>query len=98
MSRTPRTQQHQPTEAMQTQPQPTLVPFDKNNEDHINMAKGLYYAWYGPKDAHEYLIAKGIEVSTSRLTQLFYNFRASKLPRADRAVQVEHYLSHIVEA
>lgn len=91
MSRTPRTQQPQPAE-------PMLMPFDKDNVDHINMAKGLYYAWYGPKDAQEYLTSKGIEVTTGKLTQLFYNFRAAKLPRADRTVQVEYYITHVVEA
>lgn len=94
MSRTPRTQQ--PTKAMQAQP--SSIPFDKDNAEHINMVKGLYYAWYGPKDAHEYLTAKGIEVSTGKLTQLFYNFRAAKLPRADRTAQIEYYISHVVEA
>lgn len=85
--RTPRTQQVAAT-----------VPFDKDDAEHIKLVKGLYYAWYGPKDAHEYLTAKGIEVSTGKLTQLFYNFRAAKLPRADRTVQVEYYISHVVEA
>ena len=84
--RTPRTQQA------------AAIPFDKDDAKHINLVKGLYYAWYGPKDAQEYLISKGIEVTTGRLTQLFYNFRAAKLPRADRTVQVEYYITHVVEA
>ena len=98
MSRTPRTQQPAKTKATKAQPLSTPMLFDKDNAEHINMVKGLYYAWYGPKDAHEYLTAKGIEVSTGKLTQLFYNFRAAKLPRADRTVQVEYYISHVVEA
>lgn len=92
MSRRPYTQQPQP------QPQPALTPFDKDDTEHVNMVKGLYYAWYGPKDAHEYLTTKGIEASRGKLTQLFYNFRAAKLPRADRTVQVEYYISHVAEA
>lgn len=84
--RTPRTQQA------------AAIPFDKDDAKHINLVKGLYYAWYGPKDAQEYLTSKGIEVTTGKLTQLFYNFRAAKLPRADRTVQIEYYITHVVEA
>ena len=72
--------------------------FDKENDEHIKLVKGLYYAWYGPKDAQEYLSSRNIDISASRLTQLFYNFRAAKLPRADRTIQVEYYINNIVEA
>ena len=84
--RTPRTQQA------------AAIPFDKDDAKHINLVKGLYYAWYGPKDAQEYLASHNIDISASRLTQLFYNFRAAKLPRADRTIQVEYYINNIVEA
>ena len=72
--------------------------FDKENDEHINLVKGLYYAWYGPKDAQEYLASRNIEITASRLTQLFYNFRAAKLPRADRTIQVDYYVSTFAEA
>ena len=72
-----------------------LTKFDRNDESHINMVKGLYYAWYGPKDAKEYLASKGISITTSQITNTLYNFRAAHLPRADRSHLVEEYITSL---
>lgn len=69
------------------------TPFNKDREDHITMVKSLYYAWYGPKDAQEYMCGRGIEVSVGRLTHLFYTFRAARIPRADRNTLINQYIS-----
>lgn len=72
--------------------------FNRHNEKHINMVKGLYYAWYGPKDAQAYLTENGISISVSSVTQLFYNFRAAKLTRADRSQLLQEYTTLVTEA
>ena len=72
-----------------------LTKFDRNDESHINMVKGLYYAWYGPKDAKEYLAKHGISITVSQITNTLYNFRAAHLPRADRSRLVEEYITSL---
>lgn len=68
--------------------------FNRNNEEHMRLAKGLYYSWYGPKDA---VIALqdfyGIKATASLLTRLFYNFRMSDIPRHSRREVLLNYLS-----
>ena len=75
----------------------TGVPFDRHNADHVNMAKGLYYAWYGPKDAKLYMGDQGIDITTGQLNRLFCALRAEMTQRADRSALIQQYIHSTIE-
>lgn len=67
---------------------------NRSDERHMQLVKGLYYAWYGPKDAVAVLKqVYGIETSISLLTRLFHNFRVANVPRHSRREILLNYLS-----
>ena len=73
---------------------PMTSEFNRYNEEHMRLAKGLYYSWYGPKDAVQTLKEQyGIDATTAMMTRLFYNFRASDIPRHSRREVLLNYLS-----
>ena len=73
---------------------PMMKEFNRYDEEHMRLAKGLYYAWYSPKDAAYALKEQyGILASTALITRLFYSFRASDIPRHSRREVLLNYLS-----
>lgn len=72
-----------------------LEPFNRNNPSHTNMVKAAYYAWYGPTDAQQLLASKGIHIQVSQVSQQYYIFKGAHLDRADRSLNVDHYLNNI---
>jgi hypothetical protein len=71
---------------------------DKKNSHHINLVKGLFYAWYRPKDAAEYLQSIGINTTSHQLTQMFHALRSANMPQANREKLLMEYLDWIEES
>lgn len=71
---------------------------DKKNSHHINLIKGLFYAWYRPKDAAEYLQSIGINTTSHQLSQMFHALRSANMPQANREKLLMEYLDWIEES
>lgn len=77
-----------------------LTVFSRSNQSHIQLAKELYFSWYGPRDAIEALASQhGIHVTYGIINSIFHSLRTASFPKFDRTLAQAEYkkISHIFQ-
>jgi hypothetical protein len=65
--------------------------FSRFNQKHMNLLKGLYFAWYGPKAAKAVLAEMHIKVAITYIAQMYRSFRVAQLPRYNRLAILKQF-------